>query len=49
MRCQIHNKPVQFRVNDGLLAKARERAVQDGMSLSELVRLALRNQLRNVN
>lgn len=49
MRERVHHTPVQIRINNNLLAKAKERASEDGMNFSELVRLALRNELRGVN
>lgn len=43
----IHDVPVRFRLNNALLAKAQAKASADGMSLSELMRAALRRELRN--
>lgn len=45
MRPQIQGTPIRFRVNGVLLAKAMERAQSEGVSLSELVRTALRREL----
>jgi hypothetical protein len=42
MRVRVHDTPIQFRANERLLAAARARAERDGMSLSELIRAALR-------
>lgn len=42
----VHNKTVQFRVNDALIAAAVAKARRDGMSLSELLRHAVRRELR---
>lgn len=42
----VHDKPVNFRVNAALLAQAEKVADQEGMNFSELMRHALRNQLR---
>jgi len=45
MRNQVHDSSVRVRVNELLLAKAIAKAEQEGMSLSELVRHALRREL----
>lgn len=45
-RAQVHDAAVYFRVNKVLLATAEEKARREGMSLSELVRHALRRELR---
>ena len=42
----IHNAPVNFRVNQAILAKAQAKAEREGMSLSEFLRHALRNELK---
>jgi len=42
----VHDRPVKFRVNNALLAKTQAKASSEGMSLSELMRSALRNELR---
>ena len=47
MRVQVHHVPVRFRVNEAVLAKAQAMAEREGMSLSELIRQSLRNQLRD--
>ncbi|MEJ7926377.1 ribbon-helix-helix protein, CopG family [Sphingobium sp. AN641] len=43
----VHNSAVRFRVNDALLAAATAKARREGMSLSELLRHAVRNELRD--
>jgi hypothetical protein len=45
MRTEVHNTLARFRVNDALLASATERARREGMTLSELIRAALRREL----
>lgn len=45
MRKNVHDKPVRFRVNAGLLAQAELRAQREGMSLSELIRAAVREKV----
>lgn len=45
MAANVHNTQVRFRANDGLLTRAAEKARRDGMSLSELMRAALRREL----
>jgi predicted DNA binding CopG/RHH family protein len=40
-----HNQTAKFRVNDALLRAAREKASQQGMTLPELMRSALRREL----
>ena len=47
MRAQVHDMPVRFRVNEMLLSKAMQKAEREGMSLSELMRSALRRELKN--
>lgn len=46
MRSYVHNAEVRFRVNDALLAAAAEKARREGMSLSELLRHAVRKEVR---
>ena len=46
MRTQVHDMPVRFRVNEALLSKAMKKAELEGMSLSELMRSALRQELK---
>lgn len=46
MRDHVHNAAVRFRVNDALLAAATAKARQEGMSLSELLRHAVRREVR---
>lgn len=47
MRNDVHNSMVRFRVNDALLSAACSKAKQEGMSVSELMRSALRRELKN--
>lgn len=47
MRNEVHNSIVRFRVNDALLVAASTKAKQEGMSVSELMRAALRRELKN--
>ena len=42
----VHDAAFRFRVNEALLAAAEVRARQDGMTLSELIRHALRREIR---
>jgi predicted DNA binding CopG/RHH family protein len=46
MARKVHTSLAQFRVNDELLIAAKKKADRSGMSLSEYLRAALRNQLR---
>lgn len=46
MAQKVHTSLAQFRVNDALLIAAKKKADRSGMSLSEYLRAALRNQLR---
>ena len=46
MRSQVHDSTVQFRANQSLLAEAEAKARREGMSLSELLRHALRRELK---
>ena len=43
----VHDVPVRVRINSALLAKAQAKAANEGMSLSELLRLALRRELKH--
>lgn len=43
----VCNSLVKFRVNGALLAKAQAKASSEGMTLSELMRSALRRELKN--
>ena len=45
-RSQFHTSTVQFRVADGLLAAAQAKAEREGMTISELMRQAIRRELR---
>lgn len=47
MSALVHDTPVKFRVNNAILAKAQAKASSEGMSLSELMRSALRRELKN--
>lgn len=42
----VHNTPVHFRANHALVAAAEEKARREGMSLSELLRHAVRREVR---
>jgi hypothetical protein len=46
MRASVHDSVAKFRVNEGLLAAAEAKARREGMSLSELMRHALRREVR---
>ena len=46
MRNYVHNAEVRFRVNQALLAAVEEKARREGMSLSELLRHAVRKEVR---
>jgi Fe-S cluster assembly ATPase SufC len=46
MRSPVHDAPVHFRANAGLIAAAQAKAEREGMSLSELMRAALRREVR---
>lgn len=48
MRQEVHTSEAKFRVHQALLSEAKKRAAREGMSLSEYLRAALRNQLREV-
>lgn len=43
----IHDVPVRFRLSNTLLAKAQAKATAEGMSVSELMRSALRRELKH--
>lgn len=45
MAASIHNSLARFRVNDVLLASAVEKAARDGLTLSELIRTAIRREV----
>lgn len=47
MREQVHNSVVRFRVSHGLLAAAEAKARAHGMSLSELMRHAVRTAVKD--
>lgn len=44
---QVHNAVASFRVNGALLARAQQKAQQEGMSLPELFRHALRREVKD--
>ena len=46
MRGRVHTKPVNFRISPDVIAAAQVAAQREGMSLSEYLRAAIRNQLR---
>ena len=46
MRGNVHNTAVRVRANDALIAAATEKARREGMSLSELLRHAVRKEVR---
>lgn len=48
MRGRVHNNFVRVRVSDALLAAASSHAGREGMSLSELVRHAVRREVGRV-
>lgn len=43
---QAHNRTIQFRVNAALVAAAEAKAHREGMNLSQLMRHALRKEVR---
>ena len=47
MSALVQDTPVKFCVNNVILAKAQVKASAEGMSLSELMRSALRRELKN--
>jgi antitoxin component of RelBE/YafQ-DinJ toxin-antitoxin module len=47
MKTAMHDSVVKFRVNETLLARASNHARSEGMTLSELVRSALRRELQD--
>ncbi|WP_165363550.1 hypothetical protein [Sphingobium cupriresistens] len=48
MRENVHDTAVRFRANNSLIAAASLKAQREGMSLSELMRHALRKEVRGV-
>ena len=46
MREQVHTSLTAFRINAALLAAASEKARRNGVSLSELLRHAVRKEVR---
>ena len=47
MRRPTHDIEARFRINGHLIASAKARAEQQGMTLSELIRQALRRELQD--
>jgi len=47
MRRQTHDANIYFRAPSSILAQAEAKARREGMSLSELIRHALRRELRD--
>lgn len=45
-RAPVHDAAIRFRVNEALLAQAESCARRNGMTVSELLRNALRRELR---
>jgi len=45
-RAPVHDAAVRFRIAESLLVSAEAKARREGMSLSELLRHALRRELR---
>ena len=46
IRALTHDRPVYFRAHSSLVIAAEEKARREGMSLSELLRAALRDKIR---
>lgn len=46
MAAQVFDITVRFRVNEALAASAAAKARREGMTLSELIRAALRREMR---
>lgn len=46
MRQEVHSELAQFRVNPALLLTAKRQARRSGMTLSEFLRAAVRDKLR---
>jgi len=47
MRQQFHDHVVRFRASSAIIAKAEEKARAEGMTLSDLIRDALRHAVRD--
>ena len=47
MRGHVHNAAVRFRISYDLLTAATNKARREGMSLSELLRHAVRNAVKD--
>jgi predicted DNA binding CopG/RHH family protein len=46
MRGSVHDSRIFLRANDALIAEAKAKADREGMTLSELVRQAVRREVR---
>jgi len=46
MRPSVHDSVVRFRVSEGLVSAAEAKAREEGMTLSELIRQAVRREVR---
>jgi antitoxin component of RelBE/YafQ-DinJ toxin-antitoxin module len=46
MKMPVHDSLVRFRVNQDLVAEAEAKARAEGMTLSELIRQAVRREVR---
>ena len=49
MRQAVHDSAISIRLNEALAARALAKAEREGMTLSELIRHAVRRELREVN
>lgn len=47
MRRSVHDSTVRFRANEELVAQAEAKARRSGMTLSELIRQAMRRELQD--
>ena len=48
-RAAVHDVAVGFRVNEALFTATEQRARREGMTMSELIRHALRRELRKAD
>ena len=48
MRSPVHTSTVKFRADEALVAAAAEQARRQGMTLSELLRQAVRREVREL-
>ena len=46
MRHAVHDSVIRFRVNEALMTAAEAKARQEGMTLSEFLRQAVRREVR---